>query len=304
MADTAANGTVYFGTVYFDGACPVCRREIEHYRRQKGATAIDWVDAASCDTSALGIDLARDAALSRLHARRPDGSLVSGVAAFALIWSRLPAYRGLARIVSRRPVLAILEAGYTGFLRLRRLWRRPPEASSALPATVLADMRSNHAGETGAVEIYRGILAVAREPQVRGFALRHLRTERRHLGRMERWLPASARSRLLPLWRIAGWMTGALPAIFGPQAVFVTVAAVERFVDRHYAIQIERLTAHPALEELREKLAVCRSDEISHRDEALAALSGLSGLPGWLAQAWSALVGKGSALAVAASRRL
>jgi predicted DCC family thiol-disulfide oxidoreductase YuxK len=110
--------------IYFDGACPLCRREIAHYRNQEGAASIAWVDAAQCDPDSLGADLDRDAALARLHARRADGSLVSGVAAFAMIWARLPAYRWLAPIVSLRPVLFLLEIGYSAFLRLRPLWRR------------------------------------------------------------------------------------------------------------------------------------------------------------------------------------
>ena len=287
--------------VYFDGACPLCRREIAHYRGQEGSAAIVWIDAANCDSAALGADLARDAALARLHARRADGSLVSGVAAFAMIWSRLPAYRWLAPLVSSRPVSNVLEVGYSTFLRLRPLWRQASTPLSALPAAVLADLRTDHAGEVGAVQIYRGILAVAREGELRAFAARHLATELLHLRRMQRWLPASARSRLLPLWRMAGWVTGAMPALLGPRAVFVTVAAVERFVDRHYAVQIERLTAHPELGALRETLAACRRDEIAHRDDALAHLNAR---PGAFARAWSAVVGKGSELAVAASRRL
>jgi ubiquinone biosynthesis monooxygenase Coq7 len=296
MSDSAADCVVYF-----DGACPLCRREIAHYRAQAGAATIAWIDAANCETAALGAELSRDAALTRLHARRADGSLVSGVAAFALIWSRLPAYRWLAPFISRRPVLAVLEAGYSFFLRLRQLWRRAARPSNALPVAVLADLRSDLAGEVGAVQIYRGILAVSRDSDVRTFAARHLATELLHLRRIRQWLPASARSRLLPLWRIAGWVTGAIPALIGPRAVFVTVAAVERFVDRHYAVQIERLSAHPELGALRETLAACRNDEIAHRHDALARLRAR---PGAFARAWSAVVGKGSELAVAASRQL
>ncbi len=287
--------------VYFDGACPLCRREIAHYRGQEGAADIVWVDAANCDSAALGIDLGRDAALARLHARSADGSLVSGVAAFAMIWSRLPAYRWLAPLVSSRPVLSVLDVAYSAFLRLRPLWRRAASPSNALPAAVLANLRTDHASEVGAVHIYRGILAVARDGELRAFAARHLATELLHLRRMQQWLPASARSRLLPLWRVAGWATGAIPALLGPRAVFVTVAAVERFVDRHYAVQIEQLSAHPELGALRETLATCRRDEIAHRDDALAHLNAR---PGPFARGWSAVVGKGSELAVAASRRL
>ena len=119
--------------------------------------------------------------------------------------------------------------------------------ANALPDAVLADLRTDHAGEEGAAQIYRGILAVARDGELRAFAAHHLATELLHLRRIRQWMPASARSRLLPLWRAAGWLTGAMPALLGPRAVFVTVAAVEHFVDRHYAVQVERLSAYPEL---------------------------------------------------------
>ena len=109
-------------TVYFDGACPVCKREIAHYRQQAGATSIAWVDAAVCDSAHLG-GLDRDTALARLHVRRADGSLESGAAAFIALWAQLPRYSWLARIAARGPLPAVLEASYAGFLRLRRLWR-------------------------------------------------------------------------------------------------------------------------------------------------------------------------------------
>jgi len=118
-------------TVYFDGACPVCRREIAHYRRQRGADAIAWVDASSCDDAALGSGLERAVVLSRFHVREADGSLASGAAAFVAIWRRLPAFGWLAALASSRPMLALLDAGYAIFLRLRPWWR--PAAAGASP---------------------------------------------------------------------------------------------------------------------------------------------------------------------------
>ncbi|MFN9029960.1 MAG: thiol-disulfide oxidoreductase DCC family protein [Betaproteobacteria bacterium] len=112
-------------TVYFDGACPLCRREIAHYQRLPGSQQIAWVDASLCDEPSLGPDLDRSQALGRLHVRRVDGTLVSGAAAFAAIWSRLPAYAALGRVASYRPVLWFTEVVYRGFLRARRLWRQP-----------------------------------------------------------------------------------------------------------------------------------------------------------------------------------
>lgn len=112
-------------TVYFDGACPVCSREIALYRRQAGASAIDWVDAAACPVPLLGADLSRASALARLHVRTPDGALTSGAQAFVTLWRHIPRTAFLGRLLDHRPVLRLLEAGYRLLLVLRRTWRRP-----------------------------------------------------------------------------------------------------------------------------------------------------------------------------------
>ncbi len=131
-------------------------------------------------------------------------------------------------------------------------------------------MRSDHAGETGAVCIYNGILAISRDPDpaVRDFATRHRETEQGHLDLLEGLLPPADRSKLLPIWRVAGWLTGALPALFGPRAVFATVDAVETFVDHHYRAQTDRLAAEGILPEIHAALERCREEEVHHRDEA------------------------------------
>lgn len=169
-----------------------------------------------------------------------------------------------------------------------------------LPAALVGDLRTDHAGETGAVCLYQGVLRFARDPALRRFALRHRATEQAHLQRIEAWLPASSRSRLLPMWRLAGWLTGALPALLGPRAVYGTIEAVERFVDAHYEAQIRRLDAQPGLHALRQTLLDCQGDEVAHRDEAAAARG--AGRPGWALRAWARLVDAGSRAAVTVCR--
>ena len=171
-------------------------------------------------------------------------------------------------------------------------------------ADLIADLRSDRAGETGAVMIYRGILAVTRDARVRHFAQTHLATEAGHLAMIEPWLAPPHRSRLLPLWRIAGWLTDALPALVGPRAVFATIEAVETFVDQHCAQQIDRIDRldaggrHAPLHALRALLQSCRDDEVAHRDEA-AALFALSVKPHSPAmRLWLWAVGVGSGVAV------
>lgn len=174
--------------------------------------------------------------------------------------------------------------------------------ATPLPAVVVADLRTDHAGETGAVCIYQGVLRFARDPALRAFAGRHLVTERAHLRQIEAWLPAAERSRLLPLWRVAGWLTGALPALAGPRAVYATIEAVERFVDLHYGEQVQRLASDPSLLSLRQTLLACQGDEVAHRDEAASARGPAA--PGGPLRAWCSLVDAGSRAAVAVCRHI
>ena len=107
-------------TVYYDGACPVCRREIGFYRKRTGV-AVSYCDVATEVCPAP--DLNREDALRRFHVRLPDGALVSGAAAFLALWRATPGFRLPAKLLSAAPVVAILDVAYAGFLRLRRLWR-------------------------------------------------------------------------------------------------------------------------------------------------------------------------------------
>ena len=166
------------------------------------------------------------------------------------------------------------------------------------------ELRSDHAGETGAVSIYQGIAAVAKwrgDEAMLAFAHMHGTTEAEHLACVEMWLPVNLRSALLGPWRWAGWLTGALPALFGSHAVYATIEAVETFVDRHYQQQIDHLHQHGGPEGLLELLVKCQADEQHHRDEA-AALAGPS--RHGLLRAWCWIVGWGSEVAVVFARRV
>jgi demethoxyubiquinone hydroxylase (CLK1/Coq7/Cat5 family) len=145
-------------------------------------------------------------------------------------------------------MLVVFEWSYNAFLRIRpalqSLARRvaPDAPTHEAPAPVLSlhmerELRSDHAGETGAVYIYKGLASVAAwrgDTELLAFAHRHGKTEADHLLRVEHWLAPQRRSRLLSLWRVAGWLTGALPALAGRRAVYATIASVETFVDQHY----------------------------------------------------------------------
>ena len=118
-------------TVFFDGSCPLCSREIRHYRRLPGAEAIRWVDASRDPTSLAAAGLDRETAMRRLHARDGDGEWLIGVDAFLAIWRRLPRYRWLARFVGMRPVRRVTAWGYDRFADWR--YRRRCTTSCRAP---------------------------------------------------------------------------------------------------------------------------------------------------------------------------
>jgi 3-demethoxyubiquinol 3-hydroxylase len=172
-------------------------------------------------------------------------------------------------------------------------------ARSEYPSWLIAALRTDHAGESGAIEIYRGVLALTRDPDLIAFATRHMHTEIRHLSAINALLPARHRSLLTPAWRALGWLTGAIPCLFGPNAVFTTIEVVETFVDRHYQAQIDRLRSDdgdPAIIDLFDRL---RLDEVEHRDDATARKTYAASPP---LRIWTWLVRTGSAAAVQMAR--
>ena len=110
-------------TVWYDGACPLCQREIALMRRLDRGRAITFVDAASGDAAC---PLDRAELLARFHARE-DGRIVSGAAAFAAMWRAIPLLRPLGLAARDRRVLGVLERMYVLFLRVRprlQAWAR------------------------------------------------------------------------------------------------------------------------------------------------------------------------------------
>lgn len=111
-------------TVYYDGTCPLCRREIAFYRRQRGSEAIRWVNAGAGSSPSIAPDLSRAAALKRFHVRRPDGVLVSGASGFAALWAALPTFRCLGRLAGSPVFQPTLEVVYRVFLTARPLLQK------------------------------------------------------------------------------------------------------------------------------------------------------------------------------------
>lgn len=111
-------------TVYFDGSCPLCRREIRFLRARTPEGDTRWCDVSACDGEAVAPDLTTQAAMQRFHVRRGDGTLISGAAAFAEMWARSPRFAWLGRLAKFPPLRIALDAAYTMFLKVRPLLQR------------------------------------------------------------------------------------------------------------------------------------------------------------------------------------
>ena len=105
--------------VFFDGSCPLCRREISFYQRRQGAADLSWIDVSQIAEGEVMPGLSRQRALTRFHLLDETGVLRSGGPAFAALWLRLPGLKWLGQLC-RLPLLAwVLEQSYRLFLKFR-----------------------------------------------------------------------------------------------------------------------------------------------------------------------------------------
>ena len=113
-------------TVLYDGACPLCRREINVYRDLqplKSDISVSFADVSNT-TCPLPVGTTREQLLARFHVQRRNGELLSGAQAFLALWSVLPGWRWLA-FVGRLPgAIWVMEWTYQFFLRWRPMLQR------------------------------------------------------------------------------------------------------------------------------------------------------------------------------------
>ena len=134
-------------------------------------------------------------------------------------------------------------------------------------------LRIDHAGEYGAVHIYRAQNAVfegrAGKSAIAADMAGMRDQEAVHLARFEALLNAE-RIRptiLTPLWRLAAMALGTGTALMGEKAAHACTEAVESVIEEHYADQIAELSDRdPALAA---ELSAFRDEELAHHDHAV-----------------------------------
>lgn len=106
-------------SILYDGACPLCRREVEWLSRlDRGRGRLGRIDISDPDFDPARVARSLETLMGRIHALLPDGTLIEGVEVFRrayaavglgwlLAWTRLPVLRPVA------------DAGYRWFARNR-----------------------------------------------------------------------------------------------------------------------------------------------------------------------------------------
>tara|TARA_B100000963_G_C22430635_1_gene581971 strand:- start:46 stop:567 length:522 start_codon:yes stop_codon:yes gene_type:complete len=169
-----------------------------------------------------------------------------------------------------------------------------------IPDSFIPIFRTNHAGETGAVYIYKAILMISRDKDVIDFSKKHLRTEKDHLLLIEEVLEKKNRSKLIYIWKIAGFLTGFIPSLIGKKFIFATIFYVESFVEKHYQEQIEMIKNKKKYSQLKNVIKKLQDDEISHKNEALLEAKNFN----IGHKIWGKLIESGSKMAVNISKKI
>lgn len=149
----------------------------------------------------------------------------------------------------------------------------PMPGEGALERRLGEMVRVDHAGEFGAVQIYRGQRAVFGRSESKSHAARLIAEmeagEQEHLQTFDRLIAErGVRPTLMaPIWRVAGFGLGAVTALMGEKAAHACTEAVEDVIEEHYARQSAALeNVDPELKDIVDRF---REDEMVHRDTAI-----------------------------------
>lgn len=139
-------------------------------------------------------------------------------------------------------------------------------------------IRVNHAGEYGAKVIYQGQLGVGfkHSPAIQKKIEHMMHQEQEHLDYFsrelkERHIPPTL---FLPIWHAAGFVMGAVSALFGFKPAMLVTEAVEEVIVKHYQEQIEHLEEEGEESSLLSSIKQFQADEEEHKSEAIASGSG------------------------------
>ena len=115
--------------VYYDGSCPSCIRDREHYEKLAGDAGnnVEWVDITGRDEELRCIGIVPQAALKELHVEDCQGRIHREMDAYILLMSRVTLLKPQARMMGLPVIRPLLARIYHRMVnrRLERTGRMP-----------------------------------------------------------------------------------------------------------------------------------------------------------------------------------
>ncbi len=115
----SAINTAWSLEIFYDGDCPLCRREIKFMRKKDSSNRLIYTDIADPQFDAVKeTGKTFEELMAKLHGRLPSGNLIAGPEVFRIAYAEL-GYRSLVKL-SRLPLISqLIGLGYNCFARLR-----------------------------------------------------------------------------------------------------------------------------------------------------------------------------------------
>ena len=96
--------------VFFNNSCNICKLEIDHYKKNSDQN-LEWVDITNNQQAVDLTSKSKEELLRRLHVI-DNGQVIGGAKAFIIIWSKIPKYNFLAKILSFKPLFVLFHYAY------------------------------------------------------------------------------------------------------------------------------------------------------------------------------------------------
>ena len=96
--------------VFFNNSCNICKMEIDHYKKHSDDN-LEWVDITNNQQAVDLTSKSKEELLRRLHVI-DNGQVVGGAKAFIIIWSKIPKYNFLSKILSFKPLFVLFHYAY------------------------------------------------------------------------------------------------------------------------------------------------------------------------------------------------
>ena len=96
--------------VFFNNSCNICKLEIDKYKKNSDEN-LEWVDITNNQQAVDLTSKSKEELLRRLHVI-DNGQVIGGAKAFIIIWSKIPKYNFLAKILSFKPLFILFHYTY------------------------------------------------------------------------------------------------------------------------------------------------------------------------------------------------